>query len=124
MFWKNYGMPLGSPKLTRQALGKSSVRPADLWSSCLERPPADIRITNRLRPSEAATVRRQHPNSRRRFPGIHREPLRRPMVDTQITKWAVVEGGVHSYARIAGPNLMSAPVLAAAVHKGIHCAVR
>ena len=116
VFWKNYTMPLGRTKLTRQVLGKSSVRPAELWSSCLEyvaNPNLESfkAFRSKLFGDSIATAAT--------FPAFIR-PDQFPMVDTQITKWAVVNGELHSYARIGGPNLVSAPVLAAGVLKGIH----
>ena len=107
-FWKNYNMPPARNKITRKVLagGVSGAHAADLWWACdAYVKKFDLESFREFRKllfpaSNVATAAT--------FPAFVR-PDKFPMVDRQITRWAVEHGTEHSYP--GGPAIECVPDL-------------
>ena len=107
-FWKLFTIPPAKNKGAQNVLD-SSVCPADLYSSCME---------YIEKPSLASF------GAFKQILGVHGPgialaatfpaflcPDRFPMVDTQVTKWALQNHSKHNYSAIGGPDLLCLPDL-------------
>ncbi len=106
-FWKLYTMPLARNRMTQQVLDVR-VRPDELRSACMDYIEAGSRKSfNTFRsrlfasPGVAAAAT---------FPAFIC-PERFPMVDTQITRWALENHHLHCYSGVGGPDLECVPEL-------------
>ena len=100
-FWKLYTMPLVRNGTTQQVLDVR-VRPNELWSACMDYIEEESRnsfSTFRSKLFSAPVVA-----TAATFPAFIC-PERFPMVDTQITRWALKNGHCHCYSGINGPDL-------------------
>ena len=107
VFWKLYTMPLARDKTTRNVLS-SSVAAGELWSRCIEYVENPGRVTFRAFRQKLFTAPVVATTAT--FPAFIC-PEKFPMVDTQITRWAVENGDRHGYAADGGPDLECVPVL-------------
>ena len=108
-FWKLYTMPLVRNGTTRRVLDVQ-VRPNELWSACMDYIKEGSRrsfrgFRSRLFASPVVATAAT-------FPAFIC-PERFPMVDTQITRWALENGHLHGYSGIGGPDLEQVPALKA-----------
>ncbi len=108
-FWKLYTMPLVRNGTTQRVLDVR-VRPDELWSACMDYIEAGSRksfstFRSRLFASPGVATAAT-------FPAFIC-PERFPMVDTQITRWALENGHLHCYSGIDGPDLERVPALQA-----------
>ena len=115
-FWKLYTMPHVRDGTTQRVLDVR-VRPDELWSACMDY----IEVGSR---KAFSTFRSKLFASRgvaaaATFPAFIC-PERFPMVDTQITRWALENGHLHGYSGIGGPDLEQVPALKAGVLKESH----
>ena len=104
-FWKNYAMPKARNKITRKVLARG-VSGAKLWKKCnryIEN--LDLKSFRKFRKLlfEAPVVA-----TAATFPAFVR-PDKFPMVDKQITRWALEHGAEHRYP--GGPALECVPDL-------------
>ena len=108
-FWKLYTMPLVRNGTTRRVLD-GQVRPNELWSTCMDY------VEDGTRKSFSAFRSRLFASpvvaTAATFPAFIC-PERFPMVDTQITRWALENGHLHGYSGIGGPDLEQVPALKA-----------
>ena len=108
-FWKLYKMPLVRNGTTQRVLDVR-VRPNELWSACMDYIQEGSRksfstFRSRLFASPGVATAAT-------FPAFIC-PERFPMVDTQITRWALESGHLHCYSGIDGPDLERVPALQA-----------
>ncbi len=100
-FWKLYTMPQVRNRTTQRVLDVR-VRPDELWSACMDYIDAGSKksfstFRSRLFASPGVATAAT-------FPAFIC-PERFPMVDTQITRWALENGHLHCYSGIGGPDL-------------------
>ena len=107
-FWKNYNMPLAKDGITRNVLagGVSEACAAKLWSACkdyIESPGLES-----FRKFRKLLFKNPVVANAATFPAFIR-PDKFPMVDKQITRWALEHGADHRYPD--GPALECVPDL-------------
>ena len=114
-FWKNYAMPPARNRITRKVLagGVSRAHAADLWRECnayIDK--SDLESFREFRKSFREFRKLLFPASNvataATFPAFVR-PDKFPMVDKQITRWALEHGAEHRYP--GGPALECVPDL-------------
>ena len=106
VFWKLFTIPPARNQRAQRVLDLE-VRPAELWSSCM----------NYIDKSDLASFRAFKRVLRVQGSGVALAatfpaflcPDRFPMVDTQVTKWALDNHAKHTYSAIGGPDLVSVP---------------
>ena len=107
VFWKLYTMPLVKMGTTQKVLDVG-VHPDELWSACLDYIEEGSRksfSTFRSKLFVAPVVA-----TAATFPAFIC-PERFPMVDRQITKWALENRHRHGYSGSGGPDLEQVPAL-------------
>ena len=108
VFWKLCAMP-GVAAGQAAALLGAGAPPADLWWSCLdyvENPNLESFRAFRSKLFEAPVVA-----TAATFPAFIC-PERFPMVDKQVTRWALENGSSHRCSGVGGPDLKCVPDLA------------
>ena len=108
-FWKLYTMPQVRNRTTQRVLDVR-VRPNELWSACMDYIEDGSRKSFRTFRSRLFASRGVATAAT--FPAFIC-PERFPMVDTQITRWALKNSRRHCYSGIGGPDLEQVPTLKA-----------
>ena len=105
-FWKNYTMPPARNKITRKVLagGVSGAHAADLWRECN----AYVLGLKSFREFRSLLFEAPGVANAAAFPAFVC-PEKFPMVDKQITRWALEHGAEHRYP--GGPALECVPDL-------------
>ena len=106
VFWKLFTIPPARNQRAQRVLDLE-VRPAELWSSCMnyidKSGLPSFRAFKRVLRVQGSGVALAAT-----FPAFLC-PDRFPMVDTQVTKWALDNHAKHTYSAIGGPDLVSVP---------------
>ncbi len=107
-FWKNYAMPKARKKITRKVLagGVSEACAAKLWRVCNDY--VDKFDLESFRAFRKLLFKTSRVANAATFPAFVR-PDKFPMVDMQITRWALKHGAKHRYP--GGPALECVPDL-------------
>ena len=107
-FWKNYAMPKARKKITRKVLagGVSEACAAKLWRVCNDY--VDKFDLESFRAFRKLLFKTSRVANAATFPAFVR-PDKFPMVDRQITRWALENGAEHRYP--GGPALECVPDL-------------